>query len=392
MRIAKAYQDYINSKHRYCVLVGGAGAGKSETSARKTILRALQGGRHLIIRKYATTLVQSVVHTVKQVLEQDNIEHEWRPSERVIYLPQTGGEILFMGLDDPEKLKSIHQITSVWIEEASEITAEDFRQIDLRLRGKTSTYKQITLTLNPVPQGRWVLDELVNNEKKREKVYYRVFTYMDNPFIDSDYKATLESILDETYKAIYLRGEWVDNTDALVYRNWSVLTEEPQTKNFVYGLDFGFNNPTALVKTGKHSDGYFAVEILYRSHLTNNELIEMLKRLNIREPIYCDSAEPARIEELRRAGFNALPANKDVRGGLAWLRSQKLYVLGDNLLKEMRQYVYEKDRTGKVLEKPIKVNDHLLDAMRYGLYTHYGVSSGRVTEKDILLLRGFLHV
>lgn len=390
--IADAYRDYVMSQARYCVLLGGAGAGKSETAARKTILRALDGGRHLVIRKYATTLNQSVVHTIRRALENDNITYEWKPSERTIKITLSGGEIIFMGLDDPEKLKSIHEITSVWIEEASEITAEDFRQIDLRLRGKTQGYKQITLTLNPVASGRWVIDELLQNETKKNKIYYKVYTYEDNPFLDEEYKQTLANIQDETYRAIYARGEWADNSKTTILRNWEPLAVDNEwntaTDAVAWGLDFGYNNPTALVKCWKSRDGYACEEKLYRSHLTNNELITILKE--IVPPgaiIYCDSAEPARIEELRRAGWNAKPANKDVRGGLAWLRSQRLYLRGENLLREVKQYSYQTDRSGNVLEEPLKVNDHLVDAMRYALYTHFGTQAGRVSEKDILLAR-----
>lgn len=387
MKIPEAYKEAIKFDRRYLVLIGGAGAGKSETAARKVILRALQGGRHLVIRKYATTLKQSVIELIRKILKAEKIPYEYKPSERKINVMGLG-EIIFVGLDDAEKLKSIADITSAWIEEASEINLDDFRQIDLRLRCETAGYKQIIITSNPVLSAEWIRTELLN--KDINDVYYKVFTYKDNPFLDKDYIKTLESISDIVYRKIYVEGEWCKNDRTIVFQGWNVYNKDVGEFDF-YGLDFGFNNPTGLVGVKAENDKYIVKELLYRTHLTNNELIDFLKKeIDINKKVYCDTAEPNRIEELRRAGANAVEANKNVKDGLTYLRNiiTKIYVQGANLIKELNTYSYKTDRAGNITEEIIKVNDHLIDAMRYALYTHYSNSSKKITtEKELIIAR-----
>ena len=393
MQIPLAYKEYINTTARYCLLIGGAGAGKSEAAARKTIIRALAGGRHLVVRKYATTLKQSVTQTILNLLNQENIPHEYNKSERLITLA-SGGEILFAGLDDPEKLKSIHSIVSVWVEEASEITVHDFRQIDLRLRGqiinqdKARFYKQITLTANPVANFRWIEEELA--KKVAGTVYVLRTTYKDNPFIDSEYVNVLTSISDSEYKNVYLEGQWGGKNTALVFPAWQRW--EGGGEFSFFGLDFGFTNPTALVGVLVDGDKYFVEEILYRSNVTNSELVQLVKSVAGKgQTVYCDSAEPARIEELKRAGVNAVAANKDTRGGLAFLRelasARRLYIAGKNLEKELNAYSFKTNAAGEVTDEIVKLNDHLIDAMRYAIYTHYTNSTKRLSEKDLIIAR-----
>lgn len=387
MKIAAAYKDFFASEKRYCVLQGGAGAGKSEAAARKIILRACVGGRHLVVRKYATTLKQSVIHTIVSVLEEEKIEFEYKTQERVIYIKASGGEIIFLGLDDSEKLKSLHHINTVWVEEASEITALDFRQIDLRIRGKTIMSKQLVLTFNPVSSAKWIKEEILT--KNQNDVFYQVYTVLDNPFIDEEYKRLLLNIQDATYKDIYLHGKWGDSSIAKVFNNYTVKTYNVKNDEFdAFGLDFGFNNPTALVGVKQIDGGFYIFEILYKSRLTNSELLSYLKE-NLPQGalIYCDSAEPQRIEEIRRAGFNAKPANKDVKAGIAFMRESKLFIDGANLIKELEGYYYKTDKNGNVLEDVIKVNDHLIDASRYAILTHFSNHGRNITEKDLIFWR-----
>ena len=217
MKIPKAYKDALKSQARYLILYGGSGAGKSEFIARKVIIRCLQAPEKiLVIRKYGTTLNQSVIATIKAILNDEGIPYKENRSERTIKI--FGSEIIFTGLDDPEKMKSIKGITSVWIEEASEINRDELIQIDLRLRGDTPSYKQIALTFNPVVGALWIKDFIAS--RPAAEVYIRRYTIADNPFIDDEYKKILNEIDDENYRRIYLHGEWGFITNA-IYTNWS---------------------------------------------------------------------------------------------------------------------------------------------------------------------------
>jgi len=382
VKIAEAYENFILTDKRYCFLFGGAGSGKSEHAGRKIVVRALQGGRHLVVRKYASTLNNSVIHLIEKILKLENLPYKFTEHKRQIRVG--AGEIIFTGLDDEEKIKSIDNISTVWCEEASEITPADFNQLDLRLRGETGFYKQFILTFNPVARASWLKDKI--KDLSQDDVFILKTTYKDNPFLDKEYIKTLQGIKDRNYYNVYTLGEWSEKDNVMVYKDYRVFDFDIDPD--FYGLDFGFNNPTALVGIKKEGNKYFVKEMLYRSHLTNQELISLLKQFNLGDrAIYCDSAEPNRIEELRRAGLNARASVKDVAEGIAFLRQAELYVNGENLLKEINQYVYKTDRNGRILEEVLKVNDHLLDAMRYAIYTNFVENNRRVDEKTIATLR-----
>ena len=167
LTINDVYLPYLTDQSRYLILWGGAGSGKSVFAAQKSLLRLTTepGHRILLVRKVARTLKESVFGLVKAIASDAGIYNEFdiNNSEKTMIHKPTGNEVISAGLDDPEKLKSIHGITSVWIEEATELTEDDFDQIDLRLRGKTDSYKQIILSFNPIHENHWLKKRFVDN-------------------------------------------------------------------------------------------------------------------------------------------------------------------------------------------------------------------------------------
>ena len=161
----------------------------------------------------------------------------------------------------------------------------------------------------------------------------------------------------------------------------------PNPTDIFYGIDFGFNNPTALVQVTVYDGKFYVKEILYQSGLTNNALIEKLKIL-LKDfedkTIYADAAEPNRIAEIELAGFNIRPAQKNVLNGIMSVKSDNFFVTKSsaNLIKELQTYSWKSDNNGNILEEPIKFNDHLVDAMRYAIYT-YKNELGQSSVADI---------
>ena len=198
-------------QHRYLVLMGGGGSGKSIFAGRKLIERAVNesGHRFLICRKVARTLRESCY---KQLISQLN-EHypscayRANVTDMSITFPNKS-QFIFAGLDDVEKLKSIYAITGIWIEEASELLEEDFNQLDIRLRGETKHYKQIIVTFNPVSILHWL--KLRFFDKLDDRVQTHRSTYKDNRFLDAESIQTLEAFkgTDEYYYTVYCLGEW----------------------------------------------------------------------------------------------------------------------------------------------------------------------------------------
>jgi phage terminase large subunit len=389
--ILPKFYPLLFDKHRNLVIYGSAGSGKSCFAAQYLHLRTLLGynqnivQRFLVLRKTNNSIRESVFHELKKwasawgMLDICNIN-----KSNMSFEFTNGSQIISSGLDEVEKLKSITGITSIWIEEANQISLQDFRQINLRLRAITHTKMQIIVTFNPISRLLWLNDHFFVNptDKVKNNTTIHHSTWRDNKFLDQESIDQLNDLKNQdiAYWKIYSEGEW-GVLEGQIYNNYKIIDEFPEDKflnDIIYGLDFGFNDPCALIQIGKKIDDFYCRELLYKSQLTNEDLIKKLKdliptRYRDKRIIYADNAEPARIEEINRAGFICLPAKKDVQDGLDFCKRNKIYISRDseNMNKEIQGYIYKKDKEGRSLEIPLKYKDHTMDAMRYGMYTHY---------------------
>ena len=211
LKVNAVYKPYINNQSRYLVLMGGSGSGKSVFAAQKIILRCLleKGHRILIIRKVAATIRGSVFQLFNDLLSDYDLRSvcEINKTERRISFPG-GSEIVMAGLDDPEKIKSIAGISSVWVEEATELTESDFNQLELRVRGETIGYKQFIITFNPIDVNHWLKRRFFDTTDPNVSTLRT--TYLDNRFLDADYIHQLEVTIRnrENLYRIYTLGEW----------------------------------------------------------------------------------------------------------------------------------------------------------------------------------------
>lgn len=197
-------------EHRYLVLKGGGGSGKSIFAGRKVVERCMSeaGHRFLVCRKVAKTLRESCW---RQLIGQFNQFYPGRTKINKTDMTITcdnGSVVLFAGLDDAEKLKSIYNITGVWIEEASELLEGDFNQLDIRLRGETQHYKQIILSFNPISIMHWLKKRFFDRKNPRARTHES--TYKDNRFLPAEDIATLEAFreTDLYYYEVYCLGMW----------------------------------------------------------------------------------------------------------------------------------------------------------------------------------------
>lgn len=208
----KNFLPLFADTHRYLVLKGGGGSGKSVFAARKVIERCVSERDHrfLVVRKVGKTIRQSCFRLILGHISDyyPDVVCKKNQTDMVISFPETNSEILFSGLDDVEKLKSIYNITGIWIEEASELLESDFNQLDIRLRGETKYYKQIIITFNPISMLHWL--KLRFFDRKDPKATVHESTYKDNRFLDDEAKAVLEAFkdTDEYHYMVYCLGEW----------------------------------------------------------------------------------------------------------------------------------------------------------------------------------------
>lgn len=267
----------------------------------------------------------------------------------------TGSYMEFFSVDDHLKVRGPGR-DILFINECNLIDFDTFTQLILR------TKRCVFIDYNPADEFHWIYDKVLT----RPDCAFIKSTYKDNPFLPYEQIKEIENLqtLDENFWRIYGQGER-GHSEGIIFTNWQTYSNG-LTGSISYGLDFGFNNPTALVKCTESDKELYFEELLYQSQLTNPELITLLKQLippgNV---VYCDSAEPARIVELQRAGIKALPANKDVKDGILFLKSRKLHIHNQsvNLLKEIKSYKFVGKENKDMI--PLKVNDHACDAARY---------------------------
>lgn len=393
-RIEK-YYDFLKGPARKCHTVdayGGAGSGKSMAIVQELLDRMIDepGCRILVARRSGPALQRTTWQMTLDVLKsyglREGVDYVLNRSERALHM---GSSIMWFASmdersDQAEKIKSLN-INYCYIEESEELSWNDFAQIKLRLRypNKSGHANQVLLSHNPTDEFHWTKTEVIDHaDGKGISVLHS--TYRDNPFLPEDYKRELERLqdVDLAYYRIYALGQYAVVKN-LIYSNYVVDSVLPDVTPLAYGLDFGFNNPSALVEVRVRDGELYLRQLVYESGLTNSVLIERLNsvisaRFKLVVPVYADSAEPARIVEIRRAGYDIRAADKDVMRGIDLVKRYKLHIGADSpdLLKEVRSYKWREDRNGRVLEEPVKLNDHLADALRYACASGIALSSG----------------
>lgn len=316
-----------------------------------------------VVRQSLPSIKGTVLRDFVDILSRLNIysENNHNKTEQIYEL--NGNIIEFVSADQPQKIRGRAR-DYLFCNEANELTYEAWMQLIMRTRGK------IVLDYNPSDISSFIYDDII----PRDDADFYITTFRDNPFLPKDLIAELERLkdADPNYWQIYGLGERGLNQD-LIYTHFRTTEEMPEDGEVAYGLDFGFNVPTALVKVVFHEGAAYCEELLYETKLTTEDLVDRIISLNLSryDEIFCDAAEPKTIETLIRAGLNAKPANKDVTEGIKTVKATPLYIHQDsvNLLKELRNYRWKTDRNGNKLDMPVKFGDHILDATRYCIYS-----------------------
>lgn len=379
--IAPAYQAALTNESRWLVLYGGGDSGKSWFAAQKTLIRCMQEPGHtfLVTRKVAKSSRDSTWQQLKDVLEYWGLTNAFamRETDMRMRCIATGSRIVCAGLDDVEKLKSFANMTGGWHEEATEDMPKDLTQLNIRMRGKTPSYKQHIVTFNPI-SSRHPLRKRFCTAPIPDNVTLIHTTYRDNPFAEAEDAAELQSLTGND-RTVYRDGEW-GVLEGCIYDPFVMQTVAEWPESFgdnCHGLDFGYNHPMAFVTIGLRDGEPWLHERLYETGLTTGDLIAWMGRagINKRTIIWADSAEPDRIEEIRRAGYKIQPARKgqgSVGAGISFLQSLTIHTRPDNenLNAEVESYRWRVDRDDHRMEEPEKENDHLLDAARYALTSH----------------------
>jgi phage terminase large subunit len=279
-----------------------------------------------------------------------------------IYHYTNGSYVEFFGAEDVGKTRGPGR-DILYVNEANLLPFAVYKQLALR------TKEVIFLDFNPADEESWVYQ--VSDDPKNKFIHS---TYKDNPFLSPEQVGEIESLkdADENLWKVFglgLRG----SSSETIYTHWKQVKELPGRGELFYGLDFGYNVQTALVAIEVFEGAIYVDQMLYETKLTTGDLIERLKGFgfNRANEIFADCAEPKTIEELTRARFNAKPSDKDVTEGIRKVKSMPLYITerSVDILKEIKSYKWKVDKDGKVLDEPVKFNDHAMDAIRYAVFT-----------------------
>ena len=357
-----SYKHIDECPTRVCHLVGGSRSGKTYGCIQWLIVQALQSKELVtIVRKTIPSLKRTVMKDFKDVMQSMGIwkDDEFNISDRT-YTFFNDSQIQFISTDNAEKLRGVKS-NILWIEEASEVDSESYLQLQIRTTGK------IILSYNPTCSPWHWLREMEDCTR-----YFS--TYKDNPYLERSVIRALEDLKNTNPKAyqVYTKGEYTTNDKAIF--EFELVDWLPDEAEFIaWGLDFGYaNDPNALVSIWKmNGNELYILEHCYEKGMVTNEIIEMLKKaVSGREEIWADSSEPRLIEEINRAGFNIRPVKKgpdSINFGIGVLQNYKLKIPKScqNLINEFYSYEWEQDRFGKILDKPVDFNNHLLDAARY---------------------------
>lgn len=371
-------KNYASDK-KIVVNRGGTRSSKTRSIAQICVLWLITGqvtrtlkidkGVWSTVRKFSTTLDSTVIRDFEEELNLQGIYSLIKHNKTKKTYEYGNRMVEFIGADDQQKLRGAKR-NILYCNEANELRfREEFFQLLMRTEDK------VFIDFNPDDENIWINTEL---EQKRlfEKgdVEVIVSNYKDNTFLPKSLVSEIEYLqnTDPEFWKVYGLGEY-GKKYGLIF-SFDVCEKIPESSKLIgYGTDFGYtNDPTATVAVYEQNGELFIKELLYERGLTNSDISNKWAEIGVikKEDIICDSAEPKSIEELYRLGWNVYGAEKgadSIKNSIDILKRYKLNITSDsvNLIKELRAYKWQEDKTGLSLNKPIDFMNHAVDALRY---------------------------
>ncbi|HBE9429592.1 TPA: PBSX family phage terminase large subunit [Clostridioides difficile] len=380
----------LNNNNRYQIYFGGSSSGKSFSLAQRTVLDVFKGNRnYLIVRNVQSTLKRSCLNEITKAISNFKLNEYFQvnKTDMIITCKLNKKQILFCGLDDVEKVKSITPIdgviTDIWVEEATETDYKAVKQLDKRLRGKSKVVKRLTLSFNPILKDHWLYTEYFDiweDDKQyveKDNVSILKTTYKDNKFLAEDDIKALENESDKYYYEVYTLGNW-GVLGAVIFKNWRIedfSDIENTFDNFRHGIDWGFaDDPFAYVKS--HYDRMrrklYICDEIEAVGLLNREAAPLVSKKANRDLVICDNASPKDVAEFSDLRVNAVSARKgagSIEYGIKFLQGLEIIIHPrcQSFKNEINKYKYKEDKNGNILPIAVDKDNHLIDALRYSL-------------------------
>ena len=385
------YSAWKSNKYTRLVCKGGRGSAKSTNIALILVVDLMQYPVNTIcFRKVGETLRKSVYEQIKWAIKFLGVEEyfEYKLSPLEIIYKERGNKFMFLGVDDPQKSKSIKEaqfpIARYWFEELADFKNEDEVETVLNsiFRGKLEKgliYKGFFSYNPPKMKHNWV-NKKYNYSFIENNVYVHHSTYLENPHISEEFIKEAEAVKakDETkYRLVYM-GEPIGN-GLVPFPNLEIreieASEIAGLEKFRNGVDWGYGvDPLAFVRWGydKKKGIIYALDEYYGVGLKNRNLANYILSKGYDELVMCDSAEPKSIDELKEYDISAWGAKKgagSVEYGEKWLSDLEAIVIDPkrtpNISREFEMIDYDTDREGNPLPRLCDSNNHTIDATRY---------------------------
>lgn len=360
----------------------------NKIKALKKRIRAVQGGSsasktisiliYLIARAQSDTaptltsvvsesiphLKRGAMRDFKNIMQTHNYwtDSRWNVQDST-YTFETGSQIEFFSTDNGDKLRGARR-DRCFMNEANNCAFDAFDQLEIR------TKEFFFLDWNPTNEFWFYLDVL----NKRDDVEHIILTYLDNEGCPEEIRKSIEIRRNRTeWFKVYGLGQ-LGEVEGKIYRGWQIIDEIPFGARLErYGLDFGYSNdPSALIAIYYYNGGYILDEIFFQKGLSNKQIADLIANQPKKALTVADSAEPKSIDEIRSYGLLIQPTIKgkdSVRNGIQMVQDQAISVTKQsvNLIKEYRNYLWETDKDGRILNEPEHTWSHSMDAIRYGL-------------------------
>ena len=355
----KNYAALNDSGVRFVINEGGSRSSKTYSLCQLVIIYCLQNNNKVvsIIRKTFPALRATVMRDFIEILKDMNIYsvEDHNKSEH-IYTFSNGSIVEFFSVDDEQKIRG-RKRDIAWCNEANELYFDDFTQLNMRTENK------LIFDYNPSESSSWLY------ELPQEESILIKSTYKDNPFLPNSIRLQIEDLkrTDEALYQIYALGEKAISKSN-IYSNWTFIPHRPaRFVNYVYGLDFGYNHPTALMRVYWCDNDIYIEPVIYESYLTTPMLIDRMQSFNIEKTItiVADYARPEIIAELNNAGYDVQNANKVVKKGIDNIKTFGVLCQDDKAIrKEYENYKWKK-AGDMITDEPVKMWDDAMDAIRY---------------------------
>jgi phage terminase large subunit len=349
---------------RLRIIQGGSSAGKT-IALLLLLIDLAQSEKNQLISVVSETfphLRRGAIRDFLNIMEGHDYfkEANWSKTD-FTYTFETGSKIEFFSADSSDKVRGPRR-DYLFINECNNIPFETYNQLAIR------TNKIIWLDYNPVSEF-WVHTDVIPTQEHD----FLIITYLDNEALPETIVKEIESRKgNKNFWKVYGLGELGDS-EGKIYSGWNIIDEIPHEARLERrGIDFGYSNdPTAIVDIYKYNGGFILDEITYQKGLSNKQIADIINNQPISLNV-ADSAEPKSIDEIHSYGVNIIPCVKgsgSVNQGIQYVQDQRISVTKRslNIIREYRNYLWQTDKNGKIINVPEPGFDHSLDAVRYGL-------------------------